>query len=88
MNSFFKIKKLGTKPDSHISAFGEFIVRFEIPKNISKKLEDVYRKTKRIEDLDLKKTLDIFKQDAEIEVTVIKDKMLADKIKGEIVSEF
>jgi len=36
----------------------------------------------------LKKVIDIFKQNSEIEVIIIKDKLLADKIKQEIIDYF
>ncbi len=80
--------KLRLKSDSHISAFGEVLVKFEIPTEISSKLEKIYQKTKRLEDLDLKKVLDIFKQNTEIEITVIEDRLIADNIKKEISNNF
>jgi len=84
-----KIKKsIKLDKDTHVSAFGEFLVKFEIPKEISDQLERIYQTTKSVEDLDLKKVVDFFKQNAEIEVTVIKDKLIADKIKEEIISYF
>lgn len=86
---FIKIsKKIKLKADIHVSAFGEFLMKFEIPKELSNSLEKIYQKTKKIEDIDLKKVLDIFKQNIEIEVTVIKDKLIADKIKEEVISYF
>ena len=48
----------------------------------------IYQKTKRLEDLDLKKVLDIFKQNTEIEITVIEDRLIADNIKKEISNNF
>ena len=74
--------------DSHVSAFGEFLMKFEMPIRISKRLEQIYKKLKNIDDLDLKKVLDILKQDTEIEITLIRDKFIADKIKEEIISYF
>ena len=86
---FIKINpKIKLKSDSHISAFGEFFLKFEIPKEISNQLEKIYKKTQKFEDLDLKKISDIFKQNVEIEVTVIKNKLVADKIKEDIISHF
>ncbi len=86
---FIKInKKIKLESDIHVSAFGEFLMKFEIPKEISYKLEKIYKKTKNIEDLDLKKVLDVFKQNIEIEITLIKDKLIADKIKEDIISYF
>ncbi len=83
-----KIKKLQLKGDFHISAFGEFILKFEVPDEISKKIERIYQKAKKIEDIKLKEILDIFKQNTEIEVIIIKDKYLADKIKEEVINYF
>lgn len=86
---FIKInKKIKLKSDVHVSAFGDCLIKFEIPNDISNKLEKIYQKTKKIEDLDLKKILDVFKRNMEIEVTVIKDKLIADKIKEDIISYF
>ena len=86
---FIKITNgIELKKDDQISAFGEFLMKFEIPKAISDKLEKIYQSTKKIEDLDLKKVIDIFKQNSEIEVMIIKDKLLADKIKQEIIDYF
>jgi|SRR3989344_366291 len=87
-NEFAKIKRLNSKADKHITAFGESLIKFEIPQNLSKKLEILYKKTKKLEDLDIKKAIDIFKENTEIEVTLIKDKLLADKIKEEIIRYF
>jgi hypothetical protein len=64
------------------------LVKFNIPDSISAEIEKVYLKTKSIQEIDLKKILDIFKKNAEIEVTIIRDKMIADKIKEDIISYF
>jgi hypothetical protein len=74
--------------DTHIAAFGDTLIKFEIPKAISRKLETLYSRTKSVEDLDMKKVIDIFKEEAEIEYSVIKDKFLADQVKTEIISHF
>lgn len=78
--------KLKTK--TQISAFGDFVIKFNIPENISKRLEKIYQKTKNLNNLDLKEVLDIFKQKTEIELTLIKDKFFADKLKEDIISYF
>jgi len=84
---FTKVKKVKID-DVHISAFGDYLLKFEVPKEISVKLEGIFNKVKKLEDLDLKKVLDIFKENVEIEVTLIKDKFIADKVKEEIISCF
>ena len=81
-------KKIKLDKDSHLSVFGEFLLKFEIPEIISERLERIYNKIKRVEDIDLKQVLDIFKENQTIEVTVIRDKMLSGKIKEEIISSF
>ena len=81
-------KKIDLKTDVHISAFGDCFVKFEIPKEVAEKFERIYQKTKTIEHLDLKKVVDIFKQPMEIEITVMKDKTIADSIKEDIISYF
>jgi hypothetical protein len=88
-NEFAKIdKKINLKYDYHIAAFGDSVIKFEIPQKVSKNLEKIYQKTKKLEDLDIKNAIDAFKQNSEIEFTVIKDKMIADKIKEDIISYF
>ena len=42
-NEFAKIKRLNSKADKHITAFGESLIKFEIPQNLSKKLEILYK---------------------------------------------
>lgn len=83
-----KIKSMKLEKDFHIAAFGDFILKFEIPKEISDKLERIYQKTNKLEDIKFKDILDIFKQRTEIEITVIKDKHLSSKIQEEIKSYF
>ncbi len=88
-NEYAKVvRKLITQKDEHLGAFGEYIVKFEIPPELSRKIEVIYTQTKKITDLNFKKILDIFKEDHSIELTVIKDKFLADKVKEEIISYF
>lgn len=81
-------KKIKIEKDTHISAFGDKVLKFEIPQQLSEKLEVIYKKTKKIEDLNLKRVLDIFKENSLIEVTVIQDTFFANKIKEEVVSSF
>jgi len=86
---FTKINtRIDEEKDSHIAAFGENVVKFEIPKQLSNKLEKIYQKTKRLEDLDIKQVIDLFKENTEIEYVIIKDKFLANKVKEEIISYF
>lgn len=88
-NEFAKIKtRLNTKTDQHIASFGDNLIKFEIPQQLSIRLEKIYQKTKKIENLDVKDVIDLFKENFEIELTLIKDRMLADKIKEEIISCF
>src|SRR3989344_169113 len=86
---FIKISK-NIKLDSNLnlSSFGEYLVKFEIPKEVSGKLEKIYKNTRNNKNLDLKRILDIFKENCEIEVTVMKNKFIANKIKDEVVSYF
>ena len=88
-NEFAKIATRRKPPkDSHIAAFGENVIKFEIPSHLSEKLEKIYQHTKKLEDIDIKYAIDVFKENAEIECTVIKDRLIADKIKEEIISHF
>src|SRR3989344_2908523 len=83
-----KIRKRKTDADRHLSIFGSYIVRFEIPRHLADKLEEIYQKTKKIEELDLKNVLDIFKKNLEIEEIVIDDRVLADALKEKIILDF
>ena len=86
---FCKINtKIKLKSDIHISAFGDNLLKFEIPTAISKKLEKIYEKTKKNQDLNLKEVLEILKEKNNIEIVVIKDKSIADKMKEDIISYF
>ncbi len=88
-NEFAKIKaQIKLTKDTHIAAFGDILIKFEIPATLSKKLDKVYKNTKKLEDLDIKHVIDLFKENTEIEFTVIKDKLIADKIKEDIISHF
>ena len=80
--------RLKVDGDYHIAAFGDNILKFEIPKELSKELDKIYKKTRNLEDLDIKGAIDLFKENVEIEVTLIKDEFLANKVKEEIVGYF
>ncbi|MFH1448643.1 MAG: hypothetical protein ABIG39_07310 [Candidatus Micrarchaeota archaeon] len=82
------VRKARTKADSHIAAFGDTTLKFEIPPKLSQKLERVYMRTKHIGDLNLKKTLDVYKENHNIEVTLIRDRTIAGKVKEDVVSYF
>ena len=71
-----------------MTAFGDNLIKFQIPEIISKKLENLYLNTKKIEDLDIKHAIDIFKENAEIEFIIIKDENIANNFKDEIISYF
>lgn len=83
-----KIKKQRNKEDRHLAAFGPYVLRFVIPQNIAKELEKLYEKTKKPDDLDLKKAADVFKEQVPIEVTLIKDETLAGQVLREIMRQF
>jgi len=81
-----KMVKKKSETDSHIAAFGKTVLKFDIPQKLSEKLERIYGGTKRIEDLDLKRTLDVFKENFDIEVILIRDEALAERVRNEIMS--
>ena len=81
-------KKKLTKNNEHISVFGENIVKFKIPEHIDTKINKIYRKAKKIEDMDIKRTIDLYKEECEIELVIIKDQTLADKMKEAIINNF
>ncbi len=81
-----KIKK--EKDNSYFSAFGTFLLKFDIPQKTAKELQKIYEDTQKLEDLDLKKAADLFKQEESIEVMVIKDETLSRNLQEEIIKEF
>ena len=83
-----KIQKEKEEDNKYLAAFGTDVLRFQIPKNIAEELEKLYQSTKKIADFDLKKASDIFKHQEPIEVTVIKDALLAKNFQNEIRAIF
>lgn len=71
-----------------ISCFGDYVFKYKIPTQIYIKLEEIYLSTKSVDRLDINSINKVFKEKGEIEVTIIKDNFLADKIKTDIINQF
>ncbi len=72
----------------NVTSFGDNYMKFEIPAEVGGQLDAIYRRARSMEDIDLKKVMDIFKRNCEMQVVVINDSMLAEKLKEEIIARF
>jgi len=70
--------------DEEISVFGDIILRFKRPKIIKDKIKEIYKN----KNIDLKKIIDLFSLEKDIELTVIKDKDIATNMINNIISKF
>lgn len=73
---------------SYIVVFGDYIMQTFYPKTIVDKLERFYNKTKTLEDVDLNEIMVILTEKAEIKVTLIKNKIIAEKMRNDILRHF
>lgn len=74
--------------DTHVSAFGDTVMLFEFPKEITKALDRLFSKQRSLDTLDAAKAMNVFKKRCPVEVSVIHDETLARSYKDEIVGLF
>ena len=72
----------------YIMAIGDYIFESTYPPNILKKLERFYKEVKTAKDMDLGKIMKILRQNADIRMTVMKNKVLADQLRENVLSRF
>jgi hypothetical protein len=79
-------KILSTKQRSevYLASFGPYILKFELPLLLEKRLEEIYT----AKDIDLKRITDLFNHHESIEITLIKDELLASQTQKEMMDSF
>lgn len=71
----------------YIATYGELVVQTNYPRNIVNALDDVFKKNKTIERLDLKKISEIVNTKTKVSLTVIKNHGTAKQINKSIISQ-
>lgn len=79
-----KIVKKKNDLDEEINVFGDYILRFKRPTNIKEDIKKIYDNKK----IDFQKITSIFNKKTNIEITVIKDKFIAERITSELLKLF
>ncbi|MFH1328215.1 MAG: hypothetical protein ABIH76_05155 [Candidatus Bathyarchaeota archaeon] len=85
----YKINKKAKEPmRTAVGIFGEYIMQFSYPDELFDKIEKFYSSTRSIRSLDMTKIAETLKKKTSIEFIVNRNKIIADKLKEEIVSKF
>jgi len=71
----------------HVGTYGEIIIQAKYSKSINNKINELFIKTKSLEDLDLKKLHDIINEKTEIKLVVIKNLEMAKQINKTIIEQ-
>ena len=71
----------------YIATYGDIIVQATYPKKIVEEMERFFKKNKTIEDLNLKELSDIANKKVKVQLTVIKNKAMAEQINKSIMKE-
>ena len=84
--------KLLNKPKDFINGhnlgvYGDLVIQTTHPVKIAQKIEEFFKKCKKIEEAKLSDITDIVTEETEIKLTVIKDALLASKIRNEIINK-
>lgn len=72
----------------NLGVYGNLIIKTTHPKVIADKMECFFRKYKKIENTRLAEITEIVTQQTELQLTVIKDQMLAQSIRNSVLSHF
>jgi DNA-binding Lrp family transcriptional regulator len=80
--------KTKNKTKTAIGVLGEFIIQFEYPEEIYEKIERFYKKSDSFPKTRMSTIAKILKRKCEIKLQVIKNKVIASKIKKEIISNY
>ncbi len=70
----------------NIGIYGDFIVQATHPPKIAKRIEDFFKKYKRVEDTKLADIMDIVSEETDICMTVIRDPLLAKNMRDTILA--
>ena len=84
----YKINNPPKEMKSVIGVFGDFIIQYDYPEEIYSRMEEFYHKAKTLDTTELKKIAEILKQKTSIKVILMKNKILAEKIREEMLSKF
>lgn len=71
----------------YVGTYGDIIIQTKYPKEISDEINNIFQKTKSLEDLDIKKLHDIINKPVEIKLTVIKNVEMAKQINKNIIEQ-
>jgi hypothetical protein len=71
-----------------MSVFGDLVVQYDYPQDLYDAIEEFYVSTVSLENLDLSRLANLLKFNTEIKMTVIRNKMIAQKLKEELLSQF
>ncbi len=71
----------------YVATYGDLVVQTKYPEHIVSRIEDFFKKNKTLESMYLKRLADIVNMHAEIKLTVIKSKEMAEQINKSIMSE-
>ena len=77
-----------TKTKTTIGVFGDFIVQYDYPEDVYKIIDEFYQKTKDLSTMNLSTIAKILKTKTPITLTVMKNKLIAAKLKEEMKSKF
>jgi hypothetical protein len=83
-NEYVKIIPEKSDIDEEINVFGEYILKFKRTKEIKEKIKKIYKNKK----IDISEITKLFNKKTNIEVTIIKDKFISEKISYELLKVF
>ena len=71
-----------------VGVFGDLIPQSTLPLKIAKQMDQFYSTYKKIEDIVLRELIDIVNEKSEIQLTVIKDPLLARTMRERVLRTF
>ncbi len=71
----------------YVATLGEIVIQARYPEELVKELDEFFKKNKSIDELDLSELSDIVNKKVNIQLTVIKDILMAKQINKSIISE-
>jgi len=83
-----KINSTSKEMKTVIGVFGEYIIQYDYPDDLYSQMDEFYRRATELELIDLKKIAQLLKFKTKIKTVVMKNKILAQKIKDDIIRNF